>query len=64
LTGPHREEYWDAWTDVCDNASYTDSDGYIWNLHQDGDLWAICQELMTDEEYLGFYGEERESYDD
>jgi hypothetical protein len=63
MTGPHREEYWDAWSAVCDNAAYTDSHGNMWNLHQDGDLWAVCEKLMTDEEYYGFYGEHRSDFD-
>ena len=61
-SGPENELYWDAWDSILSNAEYTDSNGYKWHLIQDGDLWAYCNELMTDEEYYGFYGEKR-NYD-
>lgn len=35
-------------------------DGHEWFLYQDGDLWAVCPELLTDEEYENFFGESRE----
>lgn len=47
------ENYWDAWNNILDNA-YMEKDGHTWRLHQDGDLWAICYELMTDEEKTNF----------
>ena len=47
------EHYWDAWTQILDRAEYR-HDGNVWRLHQDGDLWAICYELMTDEEKSNF----------
>lgn len=61
LAGPDsdNEYYWDAWDDVLSNASYTDKNGNIWYLYQDGDLFAYCDHLMTDEEYEGFFGEPR-----
>ena len=57
--GPDNEWYWDAWQGVLDNATWT-KDGYTWRLHQDGDLWAVCDDLMDDEEFENFYGEPRE----
>lgn len=57
--GPEHEQYWDAWTDVLDNTKITTETGYTYGLWQDGDLWAVCDELITDEEYKNFYGEER-----
>ena len=39
--------YWDVWATVLDGATYTDHLGNTWWLCQDGDLWAICPELMT-----------------
>lgn len=45
--------YWDAWMEILDKAEYS-KDGNVWRLHQDGDLFAICYELMTDEEKEGF----------
>lgn len=54
--GPERGEYWEDWQYILDNAQYTDENGNVYRLHQDGDLWGICYELMTKEEKrnLGF----------
>lgn|ERR1044072_2786303 len=43
LSGPTHEHYWDAWADVCDNASI-EEDGVLYHLHQDGDLWLVPTE--------------------
>lgn len=48
------EFYWDVWSKVLDTAQYIDADGNIYRLHQDGDLWLICYELMTNEEKINF----------
>lgn len=61
LHGPDDEWYWETWDNVLDYAKYVDDQGYEWSLWQDGDLWAYCEELMTDEEYKDFFGEERVS---
>ena len=53
LQDPENEFYWDAWSDVLNNATY-EKDGYTYQLMQDGDLWAYCLELMTEEEKLNF----------
>lgn len=58
--GPENEWYWEAWDSILTRAVYIDGNGHRWYLYQDGDLWAYCRELMTDEEYEGFYGEPRE----
>ena len=58
--GVEHPEYWDAWNDVLDRAYLMDTEGNKWFLYQDGDLWAICYDLMTDEEYKSFFGEDRE----
>ena len=39
--GPDAELYWDAWEQVLDHATFTDADGSVWYLWQDGDLWAV-----------------------
>ena len=52
--GPEHEEYWDAWEAVLNSAWATADDGHIYRLHQDGDLWVICYERMTDEEKRNF----------
>lgn len=56
--GPDADWYWEAWDNVLSNASAV-VHGRVWRLWQDGDLWAYCEELMTDEEYEQFFGEER-----
>lgn len=53
-TDPDSESYWDAWAWVCDHAKFIDADGNVYRLHQDGDLWGICYEKMTDEEKQNF----------
>lgn len=56
LSGPDHECYWETWHSAIDFAEYKDFDGNVWRLHQDGDLFAYCPELMTYEEWtnLGF----------
>jgi hypothetical protein len=61
--GPDHEHYWDAWDAVLGAATYIDGNDNVWHLSQDGDLWAICPDLMTDEEYYGYYGEHRSDLD-
>jgi len=61
ISGPDHEWYWEAWEAVLNTASYTMPNGTVWRLHQDGDLFAICPELMTAEEYENFFGEEKEA---
>ena len=51
------ESYWNCWDYVLDNAYYLDGNGNKFVLYQDGDLFAICYEIMTDSEKLEFFGE-------
>ena len=53
--GPEHEDYWDAWQDILDSAKYQDDDGYIWRLHQDGDLF-LYRDDMTEEEWEYHFG--------
>jgi hypothetical protein len=53
LSSPDNEWYWEAWDNVLSNATYTDRYGNVWRLHQDGALFAYCEELMTYEEKIG-----------
>ena len=39
--GPDHDDYWEAWAHVQDHATFTDADGSVWYLWQDGDLWAV-----------------------
>ena len=54
LSDYNNEFYWDDWNSVLDNAYFVDDRGNKWTLFQDGDLWATCFELMTDEELDNF----------
>lgn len=56
LAGPEDEEYWDAWAEVLDAATYAGTDGNTYYLYQDGDLWLVCEDTMTEEEYSDFFG--------
>lgn len=58
--GPDNEWYWDAWDSVLNKAKHVDKNGYVWFLHQEGDLFAYCKDLMTDDEYADFFGESRD----
>lgn len=42
LAGPDHEWYWEAWDAITRDAAYRDEHGCVWNLHQDGDLFAVC----------------------
>ena len=55
-SGPNTEFYWDAWNNILDNAEYHES-GHIWRLYQDGDLFLVCDALMTKQQKADFYGE-------
>lgn len=57
--GPDDGEYWEAWTSILDNAVYTDDDDIEWTLYQDGDLFLIAVDELSDEEYADFFGEPR-----
>ena len=55
LLDPDHEWYWEAWHTVLSNAHYVHKEsGKVFHLHQDGDLWAVCYDSMTDEEKLNF----------
>ena len=58
--GHDGEWYWEAWDHVLDTAYYLADDGRKFILWQDGDLWAVCADALSDEEYREFFGEERE----
>ena len=54
--GESHDLYWDAWDEVLDDSFY-EIGGFTWRLYQDGSLFAICEELMTDKEKADFFGE-------
>lgn len=51
---PDSEWYWDAWDWILSNAKFKAENGDVYRLHQDGDLWGICFEKMTDDEKQNF----------
>jgi hypothetical protein len=51
---PDDDYYWEAWNWVLENAKYTDKDGSVYHLYQDGDLWGLCYDKMTNEEKENF----------
>ena len=55
--GPDADGYWEAWDSILNKAEFH-KDGHKYLLHQDGDLWLICYELMTNEERRNFGFEE------
>ena len=57
---PGSEFYWECWTDILDNAEHTDEQGNTWRLYQDGDLFMLCDELMTVDERQNFFDESEE----
>lgn len=58
LAGPDHDLYCDTWDHVESTATFTDEQGNIWNLYQDGDLFAVCEALMTEQEKADLFGEE------
>ncbi|MBS4041668.1 MAG: hypothetical protein KGZ81_13855 [Flavobacteriales bacterium] len=50
---PDNEWYWGAWQNILDTAQYIE-DGRVFTLHQDGDLWLICLDELTQEEKQNF----------
>lgn len=58
--GPESEYYWESWESLLSMPSRVDEEGNRWTLHQDGDLFEVCDDLLSDEEYEIFWGEPRE----
>lgn len=56
LSNPDNEGYWEAWNEVLNNATYVSKCGKEYTLHQDGDLFAICFDELTETQLidLGF----------
>lgn len=55
LLDTDHDDYWEVWNRVLTFAYYFDKpSGKNYHLHQDGDLWAVCFNSMSDEERLNF----------
>jgi hypothetical protein len=50
-SGPDEELYWEAWQSICDSASWEEN-GSEWRLLQNGDLWAVKEDVEIPEEWL------------
>lgn len=50
LSSSDNQYYWETWESVEQYATFTDEHGNKWHLYQDGDLYAVCYELLTDDE--------------
>jgi hypothetical protein len=63
--GPDHEQYWDAWQDVCDNATIRDDAGQVMRVYQDGDCWLIPQGMEWDDaaDWFAWPDEETASQD-
>lgn len=57
LSNIDNDIYWDVWECILDNAYFRDEDNHVWRLHQDGDLFAVCYELISAGDYYNFFGE-------
>lgn len=58
--GPDNVHYWDVWNTVIDNAYYIEeATGRKFVLHSGecGDLFAICEAELTEEEKQNLFGE-------
>ena len=47
-TDPDHEHYWECWSEILDNGTIEGTDGKVWNLYQDGDVWAIRSDADID----------------
>ena len=54
LADPDGEYYREVWDSVLQYAYFVADDGREFRLHQDGDLWGLCYEQMTNEERRNF----------
>ena len=50
-----KEDYWEVWESILNNAEYVDSTGKVWTLHHDGDLFAVAMDNMTEQEKIDFF---------
>ena len=50
------DKYWDVWSDVCDNLKIT-KDGKTFSLYQEGALFLIDYDNITEQESFEFFGE-------
>ena len=61
MKGPDDEYYWDSWSNILQSATYQHG-GDQYFLYQDGDVFAICYDNLSEKEYYDFFGENRVDY--
>lgn len=49
-------DYWEIWNDILSDAAYTDSNGVVWTLFQDEDLFAVAYDEMSKDEKAIIFG--------
>ena len=57
LSNFENDHYWDTWQTILDTQFVTDEKGNKWQLYQDGDLFLVCFDLLTDEEREAHFNE-------
>lgn len=57
---PDNPDYWEAWDRIVHDAFFSDASGNTWRLFHEGDLFAVCFELMSDETYFNLFGVHRD----
>lgn len=58
--GPDHEWYWEAWTEVENDAIITDENGVEYTVWQSGDCWLVPKGMEWDEELDGYKWPEEE----
>jgi hypothetical protein len=53
LKSPDSHYYWDVWDHVLSFAYFVDDKDRTWRLYQEGDLFAICDDI-SDEQWEAF----------
>jgi len=53
LENSDNEDYFEVWDEVVSNLEM-DFNGWTYRIHQDGGVFFVCYELMTDEEKRNF----------
>jgi hypothetical protein len=61
--GPDHEHYWDAWSNVCDNAEITDENGVKFTVYQNGDCWLVPEGMEWSDKEETFVWPETEEKD-
>jgi len=60
-SGPEHEHYWETWASILDNAIIKSPDGnFEYSLHQDGDLFLVDYNALSDAEYSELFCDDRD----